>query len=195
MFSKMKAFKETLTYTLEFNQAESKFFTNPTLTNDNNKISEMFLNDIEYYFDLPNAQRYENKKISGEDILVNEMTLDWNIYNETKIIKGFKCQRAKAVQIFYSVDRETGKTRTKEQPIEAWFTLEIPFSFGPENYGGLPGLILELSTQGNNYRVNDLNIRPTKSLMIKFPDAKNAISDKEAAKKIYNVYNKMLDWQ
>jgi GLPGLI family protein len=194
MLSKMKAYTETLTYTLEFNQVKSKFYTNPTLTKDNNKIGSMFFNDTEYYFVQPDNKRYENQKISGKNILVHEMPISWSILKESKTISGYKCQKAKAIQLFYSVDRETGKIKTKEQPIEAWFTAELPFSFGPENYGGLPGLILELSTQGNNYRVNDINIRPTEPLMIELPNVTNAISDKEAAKKIYDVYNKMLDW-
>lgn len=194
IYRKMKAFKETLTYTLEFSQVKSKFFTNPTLINDNNKMSEMFLVNSEYYFDLTGKKRFENRTISGRDILVNEKPINWNLSKETKTINGYKCQKANAIQLFYSVDIETGKTTTKEQPIEAWFTTEIPFSFGPENYGGLPGLILELNTQGNNYSVNTIEIKSTQSAIIKFPDAKNAISDKEAAKKIHDVYNKMLEW-
>jgi GLPGLI family protein len=194
MLSKMKAYTETLTYTLEFNQVKSKFYTNPALTSDNNKMGSMFFNSTEYYFVQPDNKRFENKEINGTDILVQEVPIKWNISNETKTIKGYKCQKAEAIQLFYSVDRETGKIKTKEQPIEAWFTADIPFPFGPENYGGLPGLILELSTQGNNYSLNNLNIKPDKTTIINFPDTENAISDKEAAKKIYDVYNKMLDW-
>jgi GLPGLI family protein len=31
-----------------------------------------------------------------------------------------------------------------KHPVTAWFTNEIPVSFGPKGYYGLPGLILEL---------------------------------------------------
>ena len=34
----------------------------------------------------------------------------------------------------------------REANVEAWFTMQIPVSLGPEKYKGLPGLILELNT-------------------------------------------------
>lgn len=37
-----------------------------------------------------------------------------------------------------------------EETITAWFTPNIPVSFGPKNYGGLPGLILAVDIKGEN---------------------------------------------
>lgn len=55
--------------------------------------------------------------------------INWNLINETKIISGYKCLKAK------------GKYRNKE--IIAWYTNEIPIPEGPYTFKGLPGLILE----------------------------------------------------
>jgi len=55
--------------------------------------------------------------------------IDWVITQETKVIKGFPCQKA------------TCKFRGRNY--EAWFCSQIPYSNGPWKLGGLPGLILE----------------------------------------------------
>ncbi len=54
----------------------------------------------------------------------------WSIEEATKRVAGYTCYRA--------VGTYQGRT------ITAWFTPEIPVSNGPLEYGGLPGLILEL---------------------------------------------------
>jgi len=58
--------------------------------------------------------------------------IKWKILNEIKEIQGYLCMKA-----------ETNDT-IKNQTIYAWYTDAIPFNGGPEGYGGLPGLILEL---------------------------------------------------
>lgn len=56
----------------------------------------------------------------------------WKILNEIKEIAGYLCMKAET------------KNEIKGQTIHAWFTDAIPFQGGPEGYGGLPGVILEL---------------------------------------------------
>ncbi len=83
---------------------------------------------------------YKNKKVKdlkeevGATFLVEEdlKRTRWKILNEIKEIKGYLCMKA-----------ETTNT-VKDQTIHAWFTDAIPLSGGPEGFGGLPGMILEL---------------------------------------------------
>ena len=56
----------------------------------------------------------------------------WKILNEIKEIAGYLCMKAETTEPI------------KGQTIHAWFTDGINFSGGPEGFGGLPGMILEL---------------------------------------------------
>jgi len=56
----------------------------------------------------------------------------WKILNEIKEIEGYLCMKA---ETFDSIRNRT---------IYAWYTDAIPFNGGPEGFGGLPGLILQL---------------------------------------------------
>lgn len=60
---------------------------------------------------------------------------DWKLRDSTKTIGGYTCSRARCMY--------GGRI------YEAWYTPQIPASFGPYKFGGLPGMILEIySTDG-----------------------------------------------
>lgn len=65
--------------------------------------------------------------------------LQWEITNETKVIAGYKVQKA-VTRAFKNV----GGLLDHGNAI-AWFTTEIPYPVGPERYYGLPGLIVHLA--------------------------------------------------
>ena len=62
-------------------------------------------------------------------------TMEWNVVNEQKIIKEYKCQKA--------------TTFFKGRNYTAWFTDQLPYRNGPWKLGGLPGLILEANDDNN----------------------------------------------
>ncbi len=57
---------------------------------------------------------------------------DWKIMNDMKEVAGHVCMNA------FRDDT------LKKQKINVWFALDIPVPSGPERFGGLPGLILEV---------------------------------------------------
>jgi len=82
---------------------------------------------------------YINKKIYAEVFTtelkqIEDVFFDWNwqITNEEKNIAGFKCKKA--------------ISNIKGYHFEAWFTDEIPIAVGPDQFDGLPGLILYVNT-------------------------------------------------
>jgi len=63
--------------------------------------------------------------------------IDWKITDETKKIEGFICKKATANHT------TSGYTFI----YTAWFCEKIPISDGPFEFGGLPGLIFEISVE------------------------------------------------
>jgi GLPGLI family protein len=93
----------------------------------------------------------------GEDLMGKAFIIrdslpqyNWKLTDETKKIGSYNCQKAihsKVVETKkFSTDMEEMETGIDTVKTEAWFTLDIPVSNGPNNFYGLPGLILEVKT-------------------------------------------------
>jgi GLPGLI family protein len=67
----------------------------------------------------------------------------------------------------------------KEVTITAWYTPEIPISQGPENYWGLPGLILEVSDGKTVVLCSKIVLNSKEKVEIKAPTNGKEISQKE----------------
>lgn len=90
------------------------------------------------------TQYKSKRKLDNIETLGKKFTFDedlpkirWKILNDIKEVAGYVCMKA----ITYD--------SIKNQRITAWFTSEIPVSLGPEDYHGLPGLILEIQKNEN----------------------------------------------
>ncbi|MDD3741681.1 MAG: GLPGLI family protein [Bacteroidales bacterium] len=73
--------------------------------------------------------RFQNKLYVIEDSIQYPK---WKILNDLKEVAGHICMNAS----FYD--------EIKMNKVIAWFALDWPGNFGPERYGGLPGVILEI---------------------------------------------------
>ncbi len=78
--------------------------------------------------------------------------IKWEITEETKEIAGYKIQKATTTPLL-SLDHSI--PNIKFLTAIAWFAIDVPFSFGPEGYHGLPGLIVKLEHEGTD--PDDLN--------------------------------------
>ncbi len=62
---------------------------------------------------------------------------DWKLIDETKVINSFHCKKA---EVHY-----------KGRDWTAWYSMEIPFPYGPYKFSGLPGLIVKITDKTGDY--------------------------------------------
>lgn len=115
------------------------------------KIKDMPRKDGSYYvvksFSDSILRYYDN---AGVDKYFYDETIggwSWEISDSTKNILGYECIKATADY--------------HGRIWEVWFAPEIPVSNGPWKLGGLPGLILEASTEGGQYSFIATGIQQT----------------------------------
>ena len=136
-------------------------------------VSSMMGGGGTFYKDVKTKSYTVDKEFMGKEFLVIDSLpkLNWKLEQETKQIGGYNCFKATAVKEPSKTDfrnfrpkktddkkeeskKTSGETKTnfednfelpKEIVVTAWYTPEIPVNHGPENYWGLPGLILEIN--------------------------------------------------
>ena len=62
------------------------------------------------------------------------------------------------------------KPEPKTETIIAWYTPMIPASHGPDDFGGLPGLILELNTGNTTMLCTKVVLNPKEEIVIEVPE-------------------------
>lgn len=82
----------------------------------------------------------------------NYADLNWKITQESKTIAGYNCLKA--------------TTNYRGREWTAWFTPEIPLSFGPWKLHGLPGLILEAQDATKRYTITAVKIENSKDNIV-----------------------------
>jgi GLPGLI family protein len=67
----------------------------------------------------------------------------------------------------------------KDKVIIAWYTPEIPLSFGPNNYWGLPGLILEINEDKTIILCSKVTLNNKERSKIKAPNTGEKVTQKK----------------
>ena len=107
------------------------------------------------------------KEIDNETYILEEKTAyNWNLTTETKKIGNYSCYKAITNK----------KTKNNNSiPIIAWYSPEIAYQFGPNGYGNLPGLIVELQIDSVIYGLKSINF-DDKTIKFKEIDFEKIIS-------------------
>jgi GLPGLI family protein len=179
---KMKEEMAVLEYQLIFNQTESLFSVVDKLPIYSNQVMQLAItwargNSINYN-NIQTKERLMQKDTYGKFFLVAlpNIGLQWNLTSENKKIGSYNCFRATTIKTY-----ETGQGK-KTETVIAWYTPEIPFSHGPIDYEGLPGLIVELNFKQVNYVLKRIDFEPTKTFKIIKPNKGKPITLKEYEK-------------
>lgn len=199
------------TFTLNFTKNESTYKEDVNLKSPNPKAG--FSGDVEvmvvgngggndvYYKNLK-EKRYANKTdIMGKVFLIKDKTRDfkWELTGETKNIGNYTCYKAtysrEQDQIKMSmVDGESKETTEKVTIVTtAWYTPQIPISNGPREFGGLPGLILEVNQGKLTMVCTEIVLNPKNKITIVEPTKGKVVSQEKYGKIMQKKSKEMMD--
>ncbi|WP_037315574.1 GLPGLI family protein [Salegentibacter sp. Hel_I_6] len=112
----------------------------------NISLSLLGLRNEGYFSNVTEGEKLKVSENLGKTYLIEDDLVkkeNWNVTQEMKVIGKYNVYRATTTEV---VENSKGKF---ENQVTAWFAPEIPYSFGPLGYGGLPGLILQLEINSN----------------------------------------------
>jgi GLPGLI family protein len=139
-------------------------------------------------------KRYTNQNESFSKLfLIKDKLeeLDWEMTGETKFIGEYECYKAttmreeEVVQSGISIngdkdlEKDSADPEMKEVTVTAWYTPSIPINNGPQNYHGLPGLILEVNDGTTTMICSKILINPEKKINIEEPIKGKELNQKE----------------
>lgn len=112
--------------------------------------------------DYVNTRIVMEQYFHARPYLISDTTFvrHWKIGDEHKEIMGLTCQKA-----------------TSADTITAWFAIDVPIPDGPHTYGGLPGLILKLDDNMEQYEC--ISIEETERSVPKEPERGQHMTMKE----------------
>ncbi len=149
------------------------------------------------YKDLASKKSLQSTEFMGKKFLISNDPdkIKWVMEKEQKMIGNYLCFKATAKvtkpKTMTSVWRKTEKQNdsTKGSTIDesegehltitAWYTPQIPVSHGPAQYGGLPGLILELTNDNTVMLCTKVVMNPDKRIQISEPKKGEFVTRKE----------------
>jgi GLPGLI family protein len=198
---KVKALNEKMskmfekTFVLNFNKAESIY-------QQEQKLKETGSRGVTFSSDLEGelyknsqtkkyikAEEFANKNYIITDVLKN---YNWDLTQESKKIGGYTCYKAisitkvtkKELQEYEVEKAKQSKNKTsffnlekpKDKKITVWYNPEIPVSHGPNQYWGVPGLIMEVNEKNLIILCSKVILNPKDKKSIKAPKNGKVIS-------------------
>lgn len=131
------------------------------------------------YKDLASNRQIEEVDLFGKQFLIDDaiQTRAWKVTGQQKKILDYPCISATFT------DSLMGRARL----VTAWFAPTIPVALGPQGYGGLPGMILEVDFDGGRSVITAAEVKLQKP-------AEGSIKVPEKGKKVTRTeYNKIRE--
>lgn len=184
----LKIFKGT-EFKLTCNATKSRFELIKKMDSDASKSNNRFIALAGakgvFYKDLKTKEHLKTKTFRREDFIIvndpNDQRYKWKLTKETKIIGGYKCYKA--------VHIDSGEFEGTKFSIETivYYTPDIPLQFGPIQFYGLPGLILEAQSSNYYYIAKKILFSKHKKVDIKRPSKGKEVAFKEFTDHMFKV--------
>ena len=195
------------TYILSFNAAESLFIEEEKVDAISGATDSWGSNFSrgKQYKNISENQLIQAQEFYGKRFLVKDqlLSIDWELKSESKEIGGYTCFKATAVipkealewfnfnwSDLPNPDGEAVEKDIKLSQVEAWYTMQIPVQHGPAEFWGLPGLILEVSTENTTLLCSEIISNPKEKQKISPPKKGVAINIQDYRK---TIMGKMLE--
>ena len=139
------------------------------------------------YKNIISKKALQSTEFMGKKFLISydQEKLKWVMQKEQKMIGNYLCFKATAqiekpktiTSVWSKAEKEndslksnvSDKENIEYSTVTAWYTPQIPVSHGPAQYGGLPGLILELNTDKTVMLCTKVVMNPDKKIQISEP--------------------------
>ena len=149
------------------------------------------------YKDVALNKSLQSTEFMGKKFLISNDPdkIKWVMEKEQKLIGNYLCFKATAqvskpktmTSVWRNAEKQNdsikdsavGGAEEEYSTITAWYTPQIPVSHGPAQYGGLPGLILELTTDNTVMLCTKVVMNPEKRIQISEPKKGEFVSRTE----------------
>ena len=176
-------------YTLTFNKNESIYKQNEKLETPAPAQSGGMVVQIQQGSDIMykniKENRYSNKaEVFGKQFLIKDSLSNrkWELVNKTKNIGKYTCYKATFTE---EVEEQTLNEKNEitsvasERTSSVWYTPQIPVNNGPEEFHGLPGLILEVNDGDLTLVCSKIVINPEEEVRIVEPTKGKVVTQTE----------------
>ena len=149
------------------------------------------------YKDIATQKSLQSTEFMGKKFLISndQNKIKWVMEKEQKMIGNYLCFKATAqvskpktmTSVWRKAEKENDsikdsanyETQVEYSMVTAWYTPQIPVSHGPAEFGGLPGLILELTTDRTVMLCTRVVMNPEKRIQISEPTKGEFVSRTE----------------
>ena len=157
--------------------------------------------DIAFH-NIIESKKVDQRELGGKSYIIADSIkkMNWKVAGESKVILGHNCMKAttQRMQESFRMTMDNGEAKREKvmdtMNIVAWFTNEIPGSFGPDIYQGqLPGTILEIDVNNGRNTFKAIEISPKVDIAkIKEPSKGKKVTAEEFTKEREKLMQEMM---
>jgi len=176
-------------FDLSFNNDEKLWKENESISTPQAPSSGMVImmtgNSDELYQNVNEKKYVKLSDMMGKLFLIEDALKkpEWKLEKETKNIGQYTCFKAtltEEIEETIMTDSSDDVEKTKESRVTtAWYTLDIPVQHGPEDFWGLPGLILEVNDGKMAMMCTKVVLNPEAGVVIEAPSKGKKVTQAE----------------